>query len=164
MLRLRELQVSYRPAPIEQRQAADAAGLDRSKRINTPRLAAAIFLPLHLEPVEVFQALYLDTKHKPLALYTVSRGTLDTTVAHPRDVLRGAILTNAAALITAHNHPSGDAAPSADDRALFPRLTQAADTIGITVLDHMIIGFDAAGLPCYWSALEAGQHTPNEAP
>ncbi len=69
-------------------------------------------LPLiEAEPVEVFGALLLNTKHEPLAWHVVPRGCLDATLVHPREAIKAACLANAAAIVVAHNHPSGDPAP-----------------------------------------------------
>jgi DNA repair protein RadC len=75
-----------------------------------------------------------------IGYYEVSRGTLDSTLVHPREVFKAAILANAAAIILTHNHPSGDPTPSPDDLALTQRLVQAGQIIGIDVLDHVIVG------------------------
>jgi DNA repair protein RadC len=85
------------------------------------------------------------------AYHELSRGTLDSTVVHPREVFKTALLANAAAVIVAHNHPSGDPSPSADDIALTRRLTQAGNIIGIPVLDHLVIGVRS-----HFSLREAG--------
>src|SRR5688572_2109637 len=68
------------------------------------------------EPQEVFLAVYLSTQNEILAFSEVTRGTLDASLVHPREVFRGAMLANAASVIVAHNHPSGDPTPSSEDR------------------------------------------------
>ena len=83
--------------------------------------------------------LCVTTKHRVIAYYEVSRGTLDATLVHPREVFKAAILANAAAIVVAHNHPSGDPTPSIDDLALTARLKQAGEVLGIPVLDHIIL-------------------------
>jgi DNA repair protein RadC len=92
------------------------------------------------EPVEVFVVLCLDTKHKLIAYHELSRGTLDSTLVHPRELFKAAMLANAASVVIGHNHPSGDANPSPDDIALTRRLVQSGELLGITVLDHLILG------------------------
>lgn len=92
------------------------------------------------EPQEVFLAFYLDARHRVRGWREVSRGTLDASLIHPREVFQGALLANAASVILAHNHPSGDPSPSAEDRAVTRQLAKAGQTIGVPVLDHIVVG------------------------
>jgi DNA repair protein RadC len=122
-------------------------------RLNTPRQLASHLLPQHgSRPVEQFGIVLLDTKHRLLQIRLVSSGSLDSTVAHPREVFRDAIAGRAAAIVLFHNHPSGDPQPSADDVALTARLVEAGQVIGIDVLDHLILADQR-----YYSFAEAGQ-------
>lgn len=89
---------------------------------------------------EAFIVLALDTKNQPIAIHTVSIGTLNSSLVHPREVYKMAILSNAASIILSHNHPSGDSKPSQEDISITNRLTECGDIIGIKVLDHVIIG------------------------
>jgi DNA repair protein RadC len=89
---------------------------------------------------EVFACLYLDTRHRVIAWEELFRGTLDGTSVHPREVVRQALNHNAAALIFAHNHPSGVAEPSDADRRLTRRLREALALVDIRVLDHFVVG------------------------
>ncbi len=89
---------------------------------------------------ERFLALYLDTRHRLLGIETVSVGTLNASLVHPREVFKGAIGISAAALVVAHNHPSGCARPSGDDMDLTARLDRCADLLGIPLLDHLVVG------------------------
>lgn len=82
----------------------------------------------------------INTKNKPTAIHTVSIGTLNSTVVHPREIFKAAILSNAASIILAHNHPSGDPTPSKEDIGITKRLVDAGELLGITVMDHIIIG------------------------
>lgn len=82
----------------------------------------------------------LDVKHRLLDVVTVSLGSLDHTFMAPREIMRDALLANAAALVLAHNHPSGDPEPSRDDETVTARLVEAGHLMGITVLDHLVIG------------------------
>jgi DNA repair protein RadC len=84
----------------------------------------------------------LDNKHRPTAIHTVSVGSLTMSIVHPREVYKAAVLSSAAAVILVHNHPSGDPAPSAEDRALTVRLVAAGEALGIQILDHVIVGDD----------------------
>lgn len=92
---------------------------------------------------EHFVILMLDTKNAVIGINTVSIGILDLALVHPREVYKPAILANAASIVLAHNHPSGDPTPSPEDRIITERLTEAGKILGIDVLDHVVIG--AAG-------------------
>ena len=89
--------------------------------------------------VEHFGMLLLDTKHRVIRTSVVSVGSLDASVAHPREVFREAATVGAAAMVLFHNHPSGDPTPSKDDVALTRRLVRAGELMGIEVLDHVIV-------------------------
>jgi DNA repair protein RadC len=122
-------------------------------RLNTPRQLASYLLPQYgARPVEQFGVVMLDTKHRLLQVRLVSSGSLDSAVAHPREVFREAIAGRAAAIVLFHNHPSGDPQPSADDVAVTVRLVEAGHVIGIDVLDHLVLADQR-----YYSFMEAGQ-------
>jgi DNA repair protein RadC len=89
---------------------------------------------------ETFWSLLLDGKQRLRRLVPVSAGTLTASLVHPREVFRSAIREATAALIVAHNHPSGDPEPSAEDLAVTERLRQAGEVIGIPLQDHVILG------------------------
>ncbi len=89
---------------------------------------------------EEFVMLVLDTKNKVLAIDDVFRGSLNASIVHPREVFKRAISRSAAAIIVAHNHPSGDPTPSREDIEVTRRLVEAGKIIGIEVLDHVIFG------------------------
>jgi DNA repair protein RadC len=109
--------------------------------MNTPRESAlALMTALQDQPGEVFAILCMSTKRRVIAYHEVSRGTLDATLVHPREVFKAALLANAAAIILTHNHPSGDPSPSADDVQLTRRLVDAGALLGVDVLDHIIVG------------------------
>ncbi len=91
-------------------------------------------------PYEVFAVLYLDTRHRPIACEELFRGSIDGASVHPREVVRRALAHNAAALILAHNHPSGVAEPSEADRLITRRLQEALSLVDVRVLDHLVIG------------------------
>jgi DNA repair protein RadC len=82
----------------------------------------------------------LDARHRLLRLDTVSVGTVDHTFMGPREIYRDALAAGASALLLAHNHPSGDPTPSADDRQVTRRLAQAGALLGVELLDHLVIG------------------------
>ena len=89
---------------------------------------------------ELFCCLYLDNRHRVLAFDELFRGTIDGTSVYPREVVKEALRVNAAAVILAHNHPSGVAEPSQADERITKRLKSALDLVDIRLLDHLIIG------------------------
>jgi DNA repair protein RadC len=89
---------------------------------------------------EVFAAAFLDTRHRLIEYAELFQGTVDGAEVHPREVVRLALVHNAAAVIVAHNHPSGDVEPSAADRAVTIRLKQALALVDVRLLDHVIVG------------------------
>jgi DNA repair protein RadC len=106
---------------------------------------------------EHFVVILVDRKNRLIGIHTVSVGSLTASVVHPREVFKVAILSNAAAILCGHNHPSGDPQPSQEDRSLTRRLVQAGQVLGIEVLDHVIIGDGAAD---YYSFADLGRlHT-----
>lgn len=100
------------------------------------------FLHMQLRdlPHEVFCCLFLDNRHRVIAFEELFRGTLDGANVHPREVVKRALAHNAAALILAHNHPSGVAEPSQADELITRRLKEALSLIDVRVLDHLIVG------------------------
>lgn len=91
-------------------------------------------------PYEVFACIFLDNRHRILHFEELFRGTIDGASVHPREVVRQALAHNAAALILAHNHPSGVAEPSQADRQITRRLVDALALVDVRVLDHLIVG------------------------
>jgi DNA repair protein RadC len=91
-------------------------------------------------PVEVFLVLLLDVKNRPMQDIRVSTGILNGSLIHPREVFAPAVRERAASILLVHNHPSGDPAPSPEDREVTKRLRSAGGIVGIAVLDHVIIG------------------------
>jgi len=88
---------------------------------------------------EAFCALFLDTRHRVIAFETLSEGTIDSATVHPREVVKRVLELNAAAVIFAHNHPSGVTEPSSADRNLTTRLSEALRLIDVRVLDHLVV-------------------------
>ena len=126
-----------------------------TKTVNTPEVAAEILDKFMDERCstdrENFITMCLDTKNRVVALNIVSTGTLNKTSVHPREVFKPVLLANSAAIILAHNHPSGDVTASKEDVSITTRLDEAGKLLGIQVLDHLIIGnghmsMKAAGL------------------
>lgn len=89
---------------------------------------------------EVFDVIFVSTKNRVLGRERLSEGTIDQAAVYPRRVVSSALAANAASLIFVHNHPSGDPTPSPEDKQLTRRLEEAAQTVGIPVLDHLIVG------------------------
>lgn len=113
-------------------------------RLPGPRpVAELLFELVGRETQECFVALLLDGKHKLSGIAQVSRGTLTASLVHPREVFSPAIRELAAAVVVAHNHPSGDPEPSAEDLAVTERLRQAGEVLGIPLLDHVVVGSSA---------------------
>jgi DNA repair protein RadC len=102
--------------------------------------AAKQLLALHEEPEEHFCILCLNTKNKIVGVHTISIGSLNVSIVHPREVFKAAMLNNASGIICLHNHPSGDPEPSREDIETTRRLVEAGEIMGIKVLDHIIIG------------------------
>lgn len=114
---------------------------DGRVEVTSPEAAAELLVPpLVAADRERCVAALLDTKHRLLELVTVSVGSLDHTFMSPREVFRDALVANAAALVLAHNHPSGDPEPSRDDELVTRRLVRAGELVGVGVLDHLVVG------------------------
>jgi DNA repair protein RadC len=131
-------------AALELGRRASLAGEDPRDGLPQASSSQAVFdcyrARFATESQEVFLLLTLNNKNRITREVEVSRGTLNASIVHPRDVFKAALREAAGAVIFVHNHPSGDPAPSAEDRALTRRLAEAGKLLGITVLDHVIIG------------------------
>jgi len=109
--------------------------------IRSPRDVYRLFATrLEDLPVEEFHVAVLDAQHRLERDITITRGILNSSLVHPREVFREAIAERAAALILVHNHPSGDPTPSLDDRAVTDQLVAAGRLLDIPVHDHVIVG------------------------
>ncbi|MEW6070096.1 MAG: DNA repair protein RadC [Candidatus Thermoplasmatota archaeon] len=115
---------------------------DKNKlSIKAPQDVANLLMPeMRYLKKEIFKVLYLDTKNRLLKNDVISVGSLNANVVHPREVFKSAISESAASIILVHNHPSGDPTPSKDDIELTKRLIETGEIIGISVIDHVIIG------------------------
>lgn len=115
--------------------------LERSDVLSSPQQTQA-YLTLRLRDYEheVFACLFLDNRHRILCFEELFRGTIDGASVHPREVVKQALHHNAAAVIFAHNHPSGIAEPSKPDELITVRLKEALSLVDIRVLDHVIVG------------------------
>jgi len=113
------------------------------RKINTPDDAARLgrmFLE-HLDREQMIVCC-LDTKNQPISVNLVSIGTLNSSIVHPREIFKVAILSNASSIIIFHNHPSGDPSPSNEDINVTERINECGKILGIDLIDHIIIGFD----------------------
>ena len=118
----------------------DNRAVATSSPMTTSVIAATVLRPLFVGlDREQFLVCGLDAKHSIIGVNIVSIGSLTLAIVHPREVFKPLILMNAAAWICAHNHPSGDTAPSPEDRVLTSRLRQGADLLGIVLLDHLFL-------------------------
>lgn len=128
-------------AVLEMARRHLAEELERSDALTSPQLTQRYLLSqLRDRSHEVFACLFLDNQHRVLKYQELFHGTLDGAAVYPREVVRQALSAGAAAVILAHNHPSGVAEPSRSDRAITERLQQALALMDIRVLDHLVIG------------------------
>ena len=123
--------------------------------IDGPSAVFALLKAHCFDKQESFFVATLNGAHRPIEVHTVTTGLLNRTIVHPREVFRCAILDNSAAIIVAHNHPSGLTEPSSEDREITARLKEAGHIIGIEVLDHLILG-RIKGAPTFTSMVEIG--------
>ncbi len=113
----------------------------RQRTLETAEDAAAYVQPLLADKKkEHFLAVLLDTRHRVIRVAPIAVGSLSASLVHPRELFKEAIAASAAAMIIAHNHPSGDPTPSEDDGRLTKRLVASGRMLGIEVLDHLIVG------------------------
>ncbi len=113
----------------------------RRAQVTSPEAAAVVVRPLLTgQDRERGVLIALDTRHRVIATTIVSIGTAANTFLAPREVFRDALLLGASAVVVAHNHPSGDPSPSDDDRLITQRLARAGATLGVDLLDHVIVG------------------------
>lgn len=115
--------------------------------IRTPEDAARILEPLQFAPEEHFVSLHLNAKHEVIGMHEVSHGTISSSLVHPREVFKCALLANSYAIIVCHNHPSGsEVVPSREDIETTEQLVKASRLLGVNLIDHIIV---AAGQKVY---------------
>ena len=132
--------MSYRMTKYHVSLVKDSAELkEGSRRIKEPSDIALICEDMRLLDREQLRTYFLDARHNLIGWEIVSQGTLTASLAHPREILKGAILANACAIILVHNHPSGEPDPSEEDTRLTRRIQQACQIMGIELLDHYIV-------------------------
>ncbi len=126
--RIHEAKISYE-TPKKIRSTVDAINFCRS---HFARLISDCLQ-------EQFHIISMNTKNGVIGTHLISTGTIDAAIVHPREVFRAAIKDSASSIILSHNHPSGDPTPSREDIAVTKRLTEVGETIGIDVLDHIVM-------------------------
>lgn len=112
-------------------------------KINSPKTVVNVIttvFDIENDTQENFGVLFLDTRNKIIGAELITRGTVDSCLVSPRDILQRALMIGAVSVIVFHNHPSGDVTPSKEDRDLTNRLKNACQVVGINLLDHIIIG------------------------
>lgn len=135
----------YTRAKPQQVLASARQIIDKSVHAGVPMTSPKVvcdYLTLKLAGLEheVFAALFLTTRHQLIGYTELFRGTIDGAVVHPREVVKAALAVNAAAVIFAHNHPSGIAEPSESDRSITIELKNALELVSVRVLDHIVVG------------------------
>ncbi|MBN8499540.1 MAG: DNA repair protein RadC [Sphingomonadales bacterium] len=117
--------------------------MERQGKLIDPTSAAS-FLRAHCayRDREIFGCIFLDTRHAILAIEDLFFGTIDAAEVHPREIVKRALLLNAAAVVVFHNHPSGNPEPSVADRAITARIKQALELVEVRLLDHIVVGAD----------------------
>ena len=108
--------------------------------ITTPEDAAIYLEPLKLYPEEQFVSLHMDARHQLIGYHLVSHGTLSSSLVHPREVFKAALLANSHTILLAHNHPTGRTSPSDEDLQTTEQLVKAGALLGVSILDHIIVG------------------------
>ena len=127
------------------------------QKLDSPELVSELVGPeMRRLRIESLRVILLDTRYRLLHIEEVSLGSLNESIAHPREIFRPALTYSAHAVIVLHNHPSGDPSPSQTDHSLTRRLAEAAELLQIKLLDHIIIGAPSEGNPGYFSFKEAG--------
>ncbi|GKS63914.1 DNA repair protein RadC [Nitrospira sp.] len=131
----------YRAPRYRVTLVCETEGTGMAEPIRDSSTAVQVFRPC-VEGLdrEHFLVCGLDAKHRVIGINLVSVGSLSLSIVHPREVFKPLIVMNAAAWLCSHNHPSGDPAPSQEDRLLTTRLREAGELLGIRLLDHVILG------------------------
>jgi len=128
---------------VSLKMVKEASFLYERRKISGPK-DAAIILEEFLQDSdrERFIIICLNKKNEPTTISTISVGSLNASIIHPREVFKTALMANSAGIILSHNHPSGDPTPSQEDLSVTKRLVEAGNLIGIEITDHIILGRD----------------------
>lgn len=146
------MQPSKRVDIVSVKLVKEANILYKNRRIRSPRDCYELFKEFLGEvDREYFVVMCLDVKNQPTNISVVHIGSLNASIVHPREVLKTAILSNAASIICCHPHPSGDPTPSQEDIEVTNRLVEASLIVGVEMLDHIVLGDDS-----YVSMKESG--------
>jgi DNA repair protein RadC len=146
--RLRDL-LGVPPKRVSQRRLLVALELGRrahaetiERRVIRSPADTREYLLAHFQgcPNEIFTCIFLDNRHRVLSIEDLFQGTIDNTTVYPREIIRRCLNSNAAAIILAHNHPSGIAEPSEADQLITRRIRSACELIDVRLLDHFVIG------------------------
>ncbi|MCU5002907.1 DNA repair protein RadC [Bacillus tropicus] len=125
---------------VKLKMVKESSLLYKERRVKSPEDASLLFKQfLAGADREYFIVLCLDIKNQPTVINVCHIGSLNSSIVHPREVLKPAIISNAASIIVAHNHPSNDPTPSREDLEVTKRLIEAGKVVGIDVLDHLIV-------------------------
>ena len=136
-IRFKQIKAVYETLTVKD---SVASYLKTGTRYTAPQQVYETFSFLMLETKEFFITLHLDGKNKIQCMDVVSVGSLNQSIVHPREIFKTACLSNAAAILLIHQHPTGDPTPSAEDIAITRRIKEAGELMGIKVLDHIIVG------------------------
>lgn len=135
--------------PVYRCQLVREGSTKTAPKLSGSDAAAAVAVELLKDsPSEQFVSILLDTKLKLIGAHVVTVGTLDASLVHPREAFRAAIIANASAIIFAHNHPSGDCAPSREDMEVLEQMELAGKLIGISVHDSIVVNSDGDWISC----------------
>ena len=151
MLFIKDQSGDYLPAPKEivftEAKRLSSYQLRRGVRINSSDMAKlAIQNKFGNHEFEMFACLFLDSSHRLLSFEEMFRGSVNCSTVHPREVVKEALRLNAAAVVLAHNHPSGETRPSPQDIELTEKLKEILKVIDVRVLDHIIVGDDVTSM------------------
>lgn len=164
-LRLEEIQVEKGIGPAKAVNLAAAFELGarlakeryRDQKVDSPEAVYDLLGPeMNQLGRESLRVVILNTRNNLIRVEEVSLGTANECIAHPREILQSVVMASAHGFILAHNHPSGDPSPSAADRKLTRRLSEASELLGVTFIDHVIIGLPGEGHEPYFSFKEMG--------
>lgn len=151
MLYIQDESGIYHPAPktevLSEAIRLSSRQLERGMPVESSSSAKeAIAVCLSQYECEMFACLFLDSGHRVLAWIEMFRGSVNSATVHPREVVKEALQLNATAVIFAHNHPSGNSTPSAQDIALTKTLREILKVVDVTVLDHLVVGEEITAL------------------
>lgn len=133
--------LKYRVPRFKLALVAEGTKPQKLTAVRTPDDAAVFLQPLKHAAEEYFVTLHLNTRHEVIGIHEVSHGTISSSLVHPREVFKAAILSNAYAILLCHNHPSGSTIfPSREDIDTTKQLLKGGELLGISVVDHIILG------------------------